>query len=940
MQAFESCQYWQFNSTTEQNNLNTTLMASFNKILVVTYGYDEEPDLYQKFTKVLANSSTLLTSHILSDSPQNLAVPIVAILTKTAPVSPVRSELFHRMASKELIAALELCTTALRVAIALELPTSSLEQQLFKSAGLLARLFVCSSILKPKVASLMDALLTASLRHSANPPSLLGHMGAEVAKNFLTTLTQVEHPLDDPSRDVAIWRLITTVVGSRQQWFALYLLTGREPRENRANSKAEKKACAGQPVFKHALNRLLNLENASQDQYLVIIAMLKFVSFSYNHWPWAVNALRENPSFITSMANYFAQLRREGKSVYCIALEGAIAKEIAEILTMHLHTSRQLGDISAALSLVTKLGYVKNYAFKPPEYRSSLHQLLKRNVADVYHGLKLSDFHHTLVFPVEYGDNFCYDVPLACRLFETVRYQRNKKFNNNIMMEFRTANLDLASVETQMQLHNKCKLLAIELAQAMPKDKENKLFDPLMDFLRDCIRDISSELLPQRIKAQVQESFVDLSLTLYQKILPIRDEGKMEELRGLFPQVLDMISTLVPDFETLYTTDQAPLNRKLVRLVFLSLHPLTAASQSSSNQKPKTLKISSDISQITNNIIIKGFKSLATLLHESADSVSPNDFALITAILQTILKIQHIDLLYPSLVLQLSNSEVARYASSLFSWSDKLLLDNNDPIYGEHAILFLLELSSLPAMAEALAVEGILSTLSSASIMAPFTRPGGMGPFDNPPRLHSIWSRGILPLCLNLLDAVGPPIAPEILVFLNQYPAQITRLVRSLAERRAPIGPRPLDSHLTLNMAAETHSLSLLALITDSYRAMGGNPTASVHMPVLAAWDRAAVKEDVEDFVAGRARLADRVVPANEREAELAGARPLDLAGKAVSRLEELVERELVGALRCLEMGAGNGGGNSNGNGNGNGNENGGDGGNANGNGNAPQSGS
>ena len=111
-------------------------------------------------------------------------------------------------------------------------------------------------------------------------------------------------------------------------------------------------------------------------------------------------------------------------------------------------------------------------------------------------------------------------------------------------------------------------------------------------------------------------------------------------------------------------------------------------------------------------------------------------------------------------------------------------------------------------------------------------------------------------------------------------------------------------------------------------------------MPVLAAWDRAAVKEDVEDFVAGRARLADRVVPANEREAELAGARPLDLAGKAVSRLEELVERELVGALRCLEMGAGNGGGNSNGNGNGNGNENGGDGGNANGNGNAPQSGS
>jgi nuclear pore complex protein Nup188 len=479
---------------------------------------------------------------------------------------------------------------------------------------------------------------------------------------------------------------------------------------------------------------------------------------------------------------------------------------------------------------------------------------------------------------------------------------------SGLIGDLKTENIMLSKVDAQMLLHSKCKLLATELAQFLAKDSRLVLVDPLVDVVKQCLGELpDASLLPTTVLDNFTKSRIELCLLLFQKLIVIQDGAKLQDVAALFADVWDVCRSLIPEFDSVYTSDKVDMNRQLLRILFLSLQPLTAQAPRTPRQKGTQQhalrnvppEISALLLQVLADVVTRGFKSVAAILHENLTACEPSDFALIIAILQTILKIPGADLLYAQIALEFANSSLHQYAARLFSWSDQLLVDG-DPIYGEHSILFLLELSSIPKMAETLATGGILSQLSSANLMGGLLRPNGVGPFDNPVRLHSIWARGVLPLCLNLLDAVGPPLAGEVVSFLNQYPNQLQRLVRSLANRRAPTGTRPGDSHMTLNMAAETHSLALIWLVVERYRAAGSATGAFVSEIPALDWDKASVNEDVDDWLQGRAALRSRIVPANDRESELSRLRPADPTSRTDNRLEEKIWEELSGALECF----------------------------------------
>lgn len=307
------------------------------------------------------------------------------------------------------------------------------------------------------------------------------------------------------------------------------------------------------------------------------------------------------------------------------------------------------------------------------------------------------------------------------------------------------------------------------------------------------------------------------------------------------------------------------------------------------------------LNEILVRVVGKGFRSLATQLHEDQSKCRPSDFALITALLQSIIRVPGMDLYHPKLSLELAGNGLARCATSLFSWSDQLAIDR-DPIYGELSILFLLELSNIGSMAETLAVEGVLSQLSSANLVNYYRRPNGMGPFDEPQRVYHIWARGFLPLCLNLLDAVGAPVAAEVASFLNQFSNQLLRSSDGFGSNRAyPSATARNSGRITLSMAAETHSLAIIWLVLERFRQQGPGLTGlATEIPDLA-WDHAGVKEDVDSWLKSSGALRDSIVPTNEREFDLARAKPVSGSRRAQSRLEEQVIQELEGALMCLE---------------------------------------
>jgi len=103
---------------------------------------------------------------------------------------------------------------------------------------------------------------------------------------------------------------------------------------------------------------------------------------------------------------------------------------------------------------------------------------------------------------------------------------------------------------------------------------------------------------------------------------------------------------------------------------------------------------------------------------------------------------------------------------------------------------------------------------------------------------------------------------------------------------------------LTLNLAAETHSLALISTVIERIRAAG--PAIGIvasEIPSLN-YDRVVVKEEIDGALRSRRALRERIVPVGEREGVWARAK--SDSSDSETLLEERIVAELEGARDCL----------------------------------------
>lgn len=464
---------------------------------------------------------------------------------------------------------------------------------------------------------------------------------------------------------------------------------------------------------------------------------------------------------------------------------------------------------------------------------------------------------------------------------------------------------------TQNLLHS-FKFLAIELLGVLPPEKN--LQKSLVRVVNDCLLSNSQSNLPENIFHRLKQVRAEFAFVLLQRL--IETKSTEPEAKALLSRAWNTIHPSGSNLELAITGTEAEYYRSLLKVLFLALQfhldspsnpratsrkDVAESPSSTPSNSPASTESTRVILEIITVLILPGFRRLTTQLHDDSQrsSSAAGDFILLTAILQTALRIPEMDRFHSQIINHIAENQTARYATTLFSWSDQLTIDG-DPIYGELSILFLLELSSIPSLAEYLATESILTHLSNANIMDYFRRPNGSGPFDEPQRLYVIWSRGILPLCLNLVNGVGAQIAAEIAAFLNQFPDQLARAANAFDNKIPSATPDPAPSYITLALASEVHSLALINYILDNYRAAG--PSAGIVADEVAElrWNKAQVKEDLESWLQGRAALREKIVPTDEKEGVWAREKPIHAGSGAEDRLEEKVVEEMSSALVCL----------------------------------------
>ena len=905
LDVYQSSPHWGFVQNGQRFEVNARLSKVFCRLLTYCFGVEDQVTTSQKLGASLMPAAEHIVDTFLSVSSSEITLANLTKILREGIAEPRDQEPQNvRYWIQQTVSTLKLVYTLLRLNTLLGYPRSSLEEQLMRSVSFIAQIYTSHPVFRQPAIKLFDVLVQNANQAQGQPASLLGYMGEEAANQFLEVLAVADEPLRDRELSMSIWKFLSEVVSKRQQWLAIFVLTGQAPRKiiRRKVSESDNHY-PPISILSVALDRLSNIERL---QPQIASVMLEFVVLAADSWPWIWTDIERHPHFINTLMEYIGQVETVSNTTQNRSNQAEIeyhkiqmTSYITEILAMYTHYTRQAGKSTWAKDLLPNLTYLTTNAVVLTAYNASLHSNLRQNFDAKFENCTLGAFRHTTLKVPVLGDSFYYDLEVAGQMLKLDPNWTGKD-GRGFAAELTRANVNLSVVEAQISLFHSWKFLAVELSKSLRTDAGYQQM--MVGVTVDCLRTNAQNTLPQMIFERLAQSRADLAFILLQSLIEV--QSSQPEVKSVLFTTWDAVRAHGTDLTVMLDGDGAPYCRTLLKTLCLSIQAHTSSHRTTSalaegnsvqNDDPPvkpsaanaTLKT---VLEILKMIVAHGFRSLTILLHEAPHRVLPSDFALLAAILRNSLRVPGLERHTTALISTFADAQTSRYASTLLSWSDQLAT-NRDPVYGELSINFLLEMSSIPALAESLAVEGILTHISNTNLIRFLRTSKGLGAFDQPTRMYNIWVRGILPLLVNLLHAVGASMATEIATYLNQFQGQVARASAAFTFYSTVNGT---DGYVTLSTVSEAQTLAVITGILDTFREAGPSAGLVSAEIVDPGWDRMRVREDVESWLQRRDILRERIVPVSEREEGWVRTKPVSEKGsRAVNRLEEKVVEDM-----------------------------------------------
>jgi nuclear pore complex protein Nup188 len=780
----------------------------------------------------------------------------------------------------------------------------SLATALLKNMPVMVALFAIDHRLKAEVCQLLAEIVSIIASGEANPPSLLGFMERHTTDQFLSVVTRLDRPLADASCERKIWDFFSAVMSSKQQWFGIFLSSGNLPRTRGKGGEPER--LKGKTMLTYALDQLSNIANLAPERAL---GMLKFLALAQQTLVWSTQQLRNHPEFLRRTVSWLDDLKGVFKEPVTSsnaqirrAEEYEMAAYLCDVLAINVHASLETGNKTILRYLIPRLTFLRDYGVAVDGYNRSLHKNLADNISRRFPNCSIDSFGRSTVDPVNYGPDYFYNRDFAGSVlaYDPSWSGGSGSGNGGFINEFARANINMSLVHAQMQLLRSWKTLTTTLCECA--DAEPTLHTAAAKVAEKCLLANSQVQLDEPCMAEALELRLELAFIITSRLVALHVNGPF--MKELLPAAWELMVRSPVDYEIATALEDVQYYRRLLQVLYLTVQPHTymtpekadpAENKDSMDFLPAST--STHLVNIADKIVAPGFRALCGDLHSNVRLALPGDFALLIALLQAIVSVPGIGSIQTLLSDVVAGSSMVRGALSLYSWSDQLAeAMESDPVYGEIAINFLLAMSTIRPIAEQLALDGVLVRLSAANLSNYFRKPNGRGPFDEPVRMYSIWTQGFLPLCLNLLDAVGPPIAAELAVFLNTFPEQLQRVVRSF-DNEQPSTRNPHGGAITLSMVSEAHSLSMIAMIVSSDIARGAaEGINAADIPELA-FDVATIKAKVEGLWRNKRVLRERITATSGLEARWLRT---PSSGAYQNVLESKVMKEIASMLACL----------------------------------------
>lgn len=449
VEVYTSNGNWRYNNIDHKLTINTTIATSLEKILYYTHGIDDVSKIESKITGIFSTSASYILDSLRPATDDELTFnPVLRIILDGLETGTSHTY-FHKnfLFTKQVQSALSLSVKLLEVGKLLESPLAVLEKRLFKAAPVLVRLYVLHDDYKLHVLNLLSLLIArAASDEDHEPPSLLGHLGAESSCLFLDTLSIFDKPLKKITLYVAVWQFLSTLVSKRQQWLAVFLLTGSSPRHSLKQDDNSSPTMRGKPFLESSLDLLSKIDKIKPR---AAAAALDFVARAQENWPWATPELRKHSNFFTNIFHYVANLEMSRCSLLDQCYNTRIAALVADLCAVYLHTAKEARDWSFFKTLIPSVSWYSKNAVEVSGYNASLHANLNKNFEMKYPGLSLLDFKRTTLEPRQLGHGYFYDTTLGGKLLG-YDFAWNGSRNQGFGEEFERANLNLSLVEAQV----------------------------------------------------------------------------------------------------------------------------------------------------------------------------------------------------------------------------------------------------------------------------------------------------------------------------------------------------------------------------------------------------------------------------------------------------------------------------------------------------------
>lgn len=449
VEVYNSHSNWRYNEPTQQMEINNILSVTFEKILFSAYGVNDTAELDSKLTGVFSTSAEYLLSIL---RPTSTTLPFNSILRTILEgihalpsASCLRMRLFQ---IRKVTSALRLSERLIEAGRVASSPISTLEKQLFNASPVLIRLYaLCPDYQLPIITLLQLLISSAALESENEPPSLLGHLGPESSRVFLDNLAKFDRPFNNESLYVAIWELVSAIVSKRQQWLAVFLLTGSSPRQTlkQKGGEGDTQKMGNRPFLETSLDLVSKLGSVP---LTIAVSALEFISKAQENWPWATPEIKKHQGFFPRILQYVANLNMRDYNALDRCLNTRIAALVADVCAIYLHTAKEARDWPFFRTLIPLVAWLSSNGVEVDGYNASLHANLRKNFEMKYPGCSLLDIKRTSVARPQLGDNYFYDTSLGTKLFG-YDFSWTGSRNQGFIEEVKRANLNLSLIEAQ-----------------------------------------------------------------------------------------------------------------------------------------------------------------------------------------------------------------------------------------------------------------------------------------------------------------------------------------------------------------------------------------------------------------------------------------------------------------------------------------------------------